>query len=150
MADDLTGLFGTARSFELGGVTYKVTKLKLKDIAEINQWLKEQIPDPRIAARKYMEGLPEAVACHVWDQACREPWPTKLGSPEAGEAMQTYEGIALLLHLVLRRCQPSLTRDQAGDLAQLMTPDKFGDLITLISPGEPGDPKFPTLATVPA
>lgn len=149
MSDDYALATGAPVTVTAAGRQWVVHTLRPRDFGEIEAWLKSVIPDPRIEAAKLLKAqdLPEAVAKHVYDRAveeARENWPPTLDSPAAQIQLGTPEGEARILFQVLRRGQPALTLEQAGQLAEQFSPAELQAIFAAASPGDPGDPKFPT------
>jgi hypothetical protein len=148
MSRDLAEITAAPRTFTYGGDEYVVHKLRPRDLGEISAWLMDRTPNPKAEARKVIEGLTDAVAIHIWDQAVEEArdWPPTLDSPKGQAFLSTPDGQSFLVWVALRRSIPGFDRDRARDLSEKLTGEDFSRLMSLVNPGEPGDPK----ATGPA
>lgn len=143
MTNDYAHATGAPRTISLDGVDYKVPRLRPRDLGAMQQFVKERVPNPKVEARRLMEGLPDAVAIHIWDQAVEEArdWPPPLGSPQATAILMSAEGQAMFLHLLLSRTTADFTEEKARELAERISVGDMERLIDLSRPGEPGDPK---------
>jgi hypothetical protein len=143
MALDYARATGAPRTVTLAGRDYRVHKIRPRDLGELEAWFKDVTPDPRVEARKFMEGLPDAVAKHMWDRALEDArgWPPRLDSDAGSDLMSTPEGQARSLWLILRRGLPGMTLDEARDLADAISREDYEEVIALARPGDPGDPK---------
>jgi hypothetical protein len=92
---DLPSVSNAPRELPLGGVTYRARTLTLNQLGEVLAWLDDRLP----AEGRGAGGLP-------------------LFSSEAVQlALATADGLAVVLHLSLASCHPTLTRDEARTLA---------------------------------
>lgn len=94
---DLPSVTNSPRTLVLGGVSYRARALTLGQIGEVLAWLEGRLPpDPE-----------------------RDD-PTLFSGESSRIALATTEGLAVVLHLSLLSCHPSLTRDDAKVLAAAM------------------------------
>lgn len=147
---DLIQATNPTRTLTLGGKDYRVPKIGPREFGELQQWLADRTPNPKDEARKYMDGLPEAVQIHMWDKAldAARSWPPQLsGDPRAIERILTDpSGQATLLFVVLRKTTPGITIEEAGRIAEGMDFDDFGNLWATVMPESDG-PKAPAAET---
>ncbi len=143
---------GAARSVTLLGKEYAVSKLRPRDIGTIEAWFKDVTPNPKKEARQHMEGLPDAVAMHIWDEALKEAkdWPPGFDSDAGQKLLLTDEGQARILHICLKRgfADGQFTLEQARDLAEQLDADAIFEVLKLASPGDPDDPLVRSPATM--
>jgi hypothetical protein len=119
---DLASIAAEPGAITLGGREYRPGKIRPRDIAYLEAWFREVTPDPRVAARAAMEGLPAEVQKHIWDRACDEArsWPPRLTS-EAGRLLILSDGgLARLVHTTIRQTFPAFTLDEAAALSERM------------------------------
>lgn len=148
MSRELAELTAAPRTFPYKGGEYPVPKLRLRDVGEMQAWLMDRVPSPLAQARVHLDGLPEAVAIHVWDVAvaASRSWPPTPDSPEGMARLSLPDGQAFLVWVVLRRAIPGFDLAAAEAIADAMTGEDFGRLMALANPGDPADPKSPGTA----
>jgi len=105
---NLSSITNAPRAFMLGGVSYRARALTLGQFGEVMAWLEDRLPS---------------------DPARHGPLP--FSDTSSRLALSTTEGLAVLLHLSLLSCQPSLTRDDARALAATMDADDEGRLLAI-------------------
>jgi hypothetical protein len=149
---DIASLTAAPRAFRLDGAEYTVSPLTYADIGEIQAFFKDEVPDPRAEARRHMDGLPDAVAIHIWDRAVEAAcdWPPRLGDPRATALLLSPRGMALVLRLALRRGHPGLDAAEYERLAGRMSRSDFDRLLGLAFDLEPADPKAAAATATPA
>ncbi|WP_406699226.1 hypothetical protein V5E97_10150 [Singulisphaera sp. Ch08] len=104
---NLPSVTNAPRVIVLDGASYRARTLTLAQIGEVLAWLEDRLP--RDDAR---DGPP-------------------LFSGEASRlALATTEGLAVILHLSLLSCHPTLTRDRARTLAATMTVEDESRLLS--------------------
>jgi hypothetical protein len=90
----------------LGGKEYKLSPLRDRDYGEYERWIQSQIIN---IAKDNLDGLPEdqqkLLLIHAFEQARK----VNITSPEFLQRMNTVEGAAKLLHLMMRRNHPEMT-----------------------------------------
>lgn len=151
MSHDYGRPTGQPRKVTLAGVEYQVPKLTPSILGELDTWLKEQVPNPRVAARddlRAMADLPEEVQKHVWTTAVEEArdWPPRHDSVQGNTLLfHTYAGLSQFLFSLLKRTTPGITIEQAGAIVDSLSEDgkDVQALLEAVSPGEVGDPKAP-------
>ncbi len=91
--------FGSAGAMELGGKTYILHKLRLKDMSDIQAWIDQQYPDPFRNLRSSLDlldpGLPP-----------QQPHPPKAegpGRPISSEAKAKHQGEIAVWQEAMRR-----------------------------------------------
>lgn len=107
----------------IGGKTYRIHPLGLRDHAALKAWVAEQFPDPialvdeAIARGNYTMARQQHMIKTAIEIASR-PKPA-LNSPEAQALLDSPEGLVELFYLSVKRGDPSFTREQAMDAADL-------------------------------
>ncbi len=98
-----------------------------------------------------MDGLPDAVQKHIWDRACEDAksWPPDIDSKEGLSVIMGPKGMGTLLFTALSRGMPSLTREQAEEMAGEATMEEAIELFGLMLP-EAASPKAPAPDQGPA
>jgi hypothetical protein len=94
---NLPSVTNAPRTLVLGGVSYRARALTLGQIGEVLAWLEGRLPP-----------------------GSERDGPTLFSGESSRIALATTEGLAVLLHLSLLSCHPSLTRDDAKALAAAM------------------------------
>lgn len=136
MAEDFARAVGSPRTIEIDGKEYLVSKFGPRDIGDLQAWLKDQIPDPRLEAKKLIDGVSDAVAIEIWKTMSEEAksWPPTIFSDEGiNLIMSSTEGVARLLWVTLRR-ENRIDLARARDLVDDVGLDQIGKLIELASP----------------
>ena len=129
----------------IGGREYRAAKFGPRSYGDLNAWLKKQKPDPRMMAKELCAGLPDAVALQIWrdlqDEA--QDWPLSLDHAEGNRLLTlTSEGAAQVVWVMLRKYQPHVTLEKAGEIAADITSEELNELIGARSAAEPThDPK---------
>ena len=147
MSDDYARATGAPLSIEIDGKEYRVSKFTPRDIGDIQSWLKSEIPDPRITARKMLEGLPDAVAIEIWKTMAEEAksWPPALGDDRGNDLLiGTTEGAARLLWVTLRK-HNGIDLEKARKLTENVDLEQLTRLINLATPESADVPKRQTI-----
>jgi len=135
-SDDYAKATGSPSSIRINGSEYRVSKFTPRDIGDLQQWLKEQIPDPKVEARKLLEGLPDAVAIEIWKTQAEaaKDWPPTIGDDRAQDLLvTTSEGSARLLWVTLRK-HNQVDLEKARALAQEAEIETIQQVVRLASP----------------
>lgn len=106
---------------QIGDVSYRVGKIGPRDKGDLEAYIKSQVPDPRLMAKELCAGLPDAVAIEVWRDLHSEAqsWPPDLASTIGNKIlMETWEGNAQLLYVILRRHNGGFTLQDARALTK--------------------------------
>lgn len=149
MSDDYARATGAAGTIWIGDREYRVSKFTPRDIGDLQAWLKEQVPDPRLEARRIMEGMPDAVAIEVWKTMALEAkeWPPTLATEKGNELLTvTSEGIARLLWVTLRK-HNGVDLGEARKLSNDISIEDLGHIMQLASPESDQSPKAVTTPT---
>lgn len=142
MPDDFARATGSPNSIQINGREYLVSKFTPRDIGDLQNWLKTEIPNPLVEARRLIEGLPDAVAIQIWRTMAKEAkfWPPTLEHDRSNTLLTTTtEGIARLLWVTLRK-HNRIDLAGARELADLIEIDTITELVRLASP-ESSSPK---------
>lgn len=151
--DDFAVVSAAPVEADLAGRRYLVSKMTPRRMGRLQAALNAVVPDPRDAARKFMEGLPDAVAIHVWNRACEDArgWPVSIGSPEGVSALlASPDGVATFLEVLLAGANAGFDRRAAEALAEVVTHDELAALMRAMAPGDPNGPKATATAGEPA
>lgn len=143
MPEDYAKAVGAAMMLTINGREYQVSKFTPRDIGDIQAWLKSEIPDPRLEARKMLDGLPDAVAISIWRTMAEEAknWPPTLGDERANQLLTTStEGVARLIWVTLRK-HNGIDLEKARELANTIEIDEVNELVRLASPESADVPK---------
>jgi hypothetical protein len=109
---DLPSVSNAPRALSIGGATYRARALTLGQLGELLAWLEDRING---GAR-----------------------PVPLASDSARLALATTDGLAVLLHLSLLSCQPTLTRDRAAALVGDLDAEGEARLLAIAFRRRPG------------
>ena len=132
----------------IGGGEYRAAKFGPRSYGDLNAWLKKQKPVARMMATELScRGLPDAVALQIWrdlqDEA--QDWPLSLDHAEGNRLLTlTSEGAAQVVWVMLRKYQPHVTLEKAGEIAADITSEELNELIRLGLPEPTHDPKAET------
>lgn len=145
---DFSRVTAAPATFVVEGKNYLVGQMTPRAVGDLQQFLKEQVKDPRLAVRPLMEGLPDAVQIAMWQEACADAKTCvpDLGSDESMLMLLTEEGQARVLWVAFRRHNAGFTLDTAREISQRyeMTREELAELLRLMAPDQVGDPKAPT------
>lgn len=130
-----------AKPWQVGETTWMARRLSPMALQEMVNVLRAKTPDPKLEAKKLIEGLPPEVAKHVWDSAMRDapPWPPTLDSEAGKAALCSRDGMACVIYHALRKSHGNFTREQAAELADRIDFDEFGDLLAIVMPAGDDD-----------
>jgi hypothetical protein len=152
--DDFGRATAAPGSLRINGREYLVSRFTPRDIGDLQQFMKEILPDPRSRVRELIRDLPESVALQVWKDMNAEArdWPPSFGSEQSTSILTTtFEGNARLLWVTLRKHNPGFDLNAARELAGVVEFEDINRIIALASPESAGDPKAgktdPTTAT---
>ncbi len=143
MSDDYARATGSPRCIRINGSEYQVSKFTPRDIGDLQAWLKSEVPDPKLEARKLLEGLPDAVAIEVWRTMAEESksWPPTIGDERGNQLLtSTSEGIARLLWVSLRKFN-RVDLPKARELSEVVELSEINELVRLASPESADVPK---------
>lgn len=144
MSDDYARATGRPGYITIQGVEYRPKKFSPRDIGDLQAWLKQQVPDPRLMARELCAGLPDAVALAIWRDLSEQAkdWPPTVMSVEGNKLlMLTFDGNAMLVWVALRKYQADVTWEKAKTIAETIELDEISELIRLGFPEETFVPK---------
>jgi hypothetical protein len=134
------------------GEEVKMARLRVLEFAEIEEWLKKQVPDPAVTFRNLCEKLTpslaiEAVRAHIGKvQEDRKHWPPSVVSPQADAYVRsTLEGLKLFARLAIKAAdEEHYVREDAEAFVSKMT---FTNLTEAYLFGAGlDDPKFQALS----
>jgi hypothetical protein len=150
MSDDFSKATASPSVISLAGKEYKLGKFGPRDLGDLQAYIKDAVPDPRLMARELCAGLPDAVALAIWTDLSREAqdWPPAIESARGDRIlMMTYGGAVRVLWVALRRHNRFDEKD-AEELAKLVTQDELNEVVRRSFPEATFDPKS-TAATEP-
>lgn len=104
---------GTPITVTLGGVEYRVSPLRQRDYAELEQWLQDRIIAP---VQRHTASLGLEERTKLLDAAFQRAALVTLTSPEAARFLGSLEGAFYLCWLSLRHNHPQLTLDAVREL----------------------------------
>ena len=146
------------RRWEAGGESYPVNRLSYLALSELMDFIAEKVPDPRVQARKLMDGLPAETQQFLWREMTTVeteeddgrggrvrvrrpiPWPPSPNSPEAMRAIMSRDGQAIVVYHALRKGMAEMTRDRAAQVVDGLGEGEFERLLELCM-GDDGRPK---------
>lgn len=143
MSDDYARATGAGSFITIDGKEYHVSKFTPRDIGDLQAWLKGEIPDPRLEARKMIEGLPDAVAIEIWRTMASEAknWPPTLADERGRDLLvSSAEGNARVLWVALRKYN-RVDLAKARELADVIDMEQIGKVITMGFPESTDVPK---------
>ncbi len=146
-AEDYARATDSTQTVEIDGKSWQVSKLTPRDIGDLQAFLKEQVPNPRLLARDLCAGMGDELAKHIWDSLNEEyrSWPPSLGTAEGNQLiLHTFEGNARLLWVVLRRHNRHVDLDRARELAEAVDLDLINRVLAMALPEYASDPKART------
>lgn len=163
---ELQKMTAAGGTVQLGGRTYLLKQLTLGDYGQIQAWLKQRLPKPFavvVAALKELEPMrafdPEGYAearKQLLLNAMEDSKKDGGGSPElVSEALNSPEGIAMLIWLCVRKCHPEVGYEEikaAINSENLSELKRHLDIVNMFGGGdaeEEGDP-FANPQTPPA
>jgi len=144
---------GSPGHMDIQGKRYLVGRYTPRDFGDLNGWLKEQWPDPRLKARELCQGMSDAVALQIWNDLKEEAkdWPLSIENGRGEQLFYTtHEGAAMLLWVRLRRFNPSVTLEVAREMAKDITDEDLRELVRRGFPEETWLPKGEPLTTTTA
>jgi hypothetical protein len=111
---------------EIGGVRYDFGEIMIGQRADLEAWIRKNIPHPLDELKGRLEGLPDKVAAAIAENARQEAkdWPPRIGTGAGTAALLSKEeGQVLALHVGLQKFHPGTTAEQAGRLYQQLGRD---------------------------
>lgn len=143
MSDDFAIATAAGRPVRIAGADYLIGQLTGCDLGDLQAYIKEQVPNPRLEAKELCRDLPDEVAKQIWIDLFEESknWPPTVWSDEGNRILtQTREGAARVLWVLLRKHQPGFTIDHGRAMAKEIG---FAQLNKLIDMGFPEDDVVP-------
>jgi len=127
--DGLNQLTAADHTIAVGGRTYRMSPLTLKDYGEIENRILAKRPDPLAAAIEKLQGLgrkqQEFLLGRAYDRAVSARYVT---AEELDHWRRTREGFCYLFWLMLRKHQPEISLEEAGRLLEQLTEDAEAEL----------------------
>ncbi len=150
--EDYTRATDSTQAVEIDGKSWQVSKLTPRDIGDLQAFLREAVPNPRLMARDLCAGMSDELAKHIWDSLNEEyqAWPPTLGTAEGNQRiLHTFEGNARLLWVVLRRHNRNVDLDRARELAEAVDLELISRVLVMALPEYALDPKARTATETP-
>jgi hypothetical protein len=143
MSDSLPTMTAAPQQITVAGKPYTIAPLTFRDLADLEQWVNRQMPDPKAVAREMIEGLPDALAEKIMMEAFRVALrgPVKLNSPEAAQILNGPGGICQAFFLSLKKYQPNLMIQDVERLIEEMSPDEIDAMENSIYGEDTAGPK---------
>lgn len=148
---DLVQVSGTPEDVELGGGTFSVRLLTMREWASVSAFIKKHIPSPVTnallaiqQAKNAGEPIGQAAQDELLDHAQRSAlkWPPRLGTEAWFDAIGSIDGgDARLLYEVLSKTHLDFTEEKAKALAPKITGEEWGELIRVALFGTHPRPK---------
>lgn len=148
---DLCQATGTPEEITLGGQTFNIRLLTLREWAEVQKYLKKELPSPvtrvGIAVDQAWDAgtpLKQTTIDALYDRAERAAltWPPRIGTKEWFDGLDTVEGgWERLLFEVISKTHPVFTLAQAHELAPKVKANEWADLIRVALWGTHPAPK---------
>jgi hypothetical protein len=136
---DLVQATGGGEELTLGGQTFNIRLLILLEWAEVQKFLKKELPSPitrvGIAVDQAWDAgtpLKQATIDALYDRAERAAltWPPRIGTKEWFDGLDTIEGgWERVLFEVVSKTHPAFTLAQANELAPKVKANEWADLI---------------------
>lgn len=108
---------------EIGGQSYDFGEILIDQRADLEAWIRKNVPHPLDALKGRLEGLPVDVAAKVAENARQEAknWPPRIGTAEGTVALLSKEdGQTLALYVGLQKFHSGTTREQSDHLYRLL------------------------------
>lgn len=106
MPTDKSGHIAAPIPFTIGGETYLLSTLRLVDLKELENFLKQQ---PITAIKPQLDGLSSEMQKHLLGLAHEDSKKIRIGTREFSEQSQTFDGQSYMLWLLLRQTRPTMT-----------------------------------------
>ncbi len=121
--------------FPILGKDYRFGEFRIEDLAELQAWIRKNVPHPLASIKDSLVGLPAEDRHYVLDRARAEAksWPPQIGTPAGSLAMiGTIEGQIETLYRGLLIHQPETTPASAKKLYHALLRAKEEELISKI------------------
>jgi len=117
--DGLNQLTAAHHAVEIGGRTYRLAPLTLRDYGEIENRVASRRPDPVAVVRRSLDGLSPAqqefLLGRAYDKAVAARRAT---ADEIDQWKRTPDGFCYLFWLMVRQEHPAMTLEQAAELVE--------------------------------
>jgi hypothetical protein len=148
---DLAVAAGVPEEVTLGGKTYRVRLLSMRERGVIQAFLKQHLQSPNTRAAIAIQQAKDAgtpldrpIEDRIWERAevAATTWPPRFGSTAWFDAVDNIEwGWERVLFEVVSKVDPGFTQEEADKLAPSVTMDEWADLIRVAFWGTPPAPK---------
>ena len=139
--DGLNQLTAADHTVEIGGRTYRLGPLTLRDYGEIENRVVSQRPDPVAVALRSLEGLSprqqEFLLGRAYDRAVSTRRAT---AAEVDQWKRTPEGFCYLFWLMVRKGHPKITLKRAAELVEQLAGEVRQQLGRRMEGGRIGNP----------
>ena len=110
----------------IGGNSYDFGEIPIESLAELQEWIRKNIPHPLEAIKPHLKGLPTDVAIGLTDRAREEAkdWPPEIGTAAGSAALLSKEsGQILALRVGLQKFHPEVDVRGAAQLYRQLGKD---------------------------
>jgi hypothetical protein len=138
---DITKSLPRPRKVILGGQAYRVGELTLNDMADLQGWIKDNVPHPLTAIRPYLEGLPPEDRRLLLAEAYKDAkdYPPRFGTPQGNELLfRSRDGFVFFMWTALKR-HNRITQAEVEELYPRLTADEIDELFRGAHGSEPED-----------
>jgi hypothetical protein len=153
MTVDSAQAFNAPEEVTLGGETFLLSQLKMKEWAAVQGWLKSRCPSPLVRAARAIEEAEAAgtpLSRRVQDTMLGQAqeavlrWPPKPGSWHWFNLLDGTEGgMAKFLQTIVARHRPGFTEAEAEALLSRAADVELADAVRVSTFGDPPAPKSP-------
>lgn len=115
--------FGSEQAIEANGRTYRLDKLRLKQIRRFREWVQERVGDPFATAERFVDRLPAAEAMSLVRRAekvAEDLAAFSMVNETAQRHLLTEEGLTLVAAMLLERHHPGLDEDEVTGVAEVL------------------------------
>jgi len=137
----ITAIFPRHREVILGGRTFRVGELRLRDLADLQDWLDRSWADPLAGLRERLNDMDDderrAALASAYDVA--EAGPPTWGDERGRAILATGAGILEIFRVALRRHHPELDEEVVATIAERTTPAEYAALRRALYGLEPLD-----------
>lgn len=134
----LTRIVPAVRTLRIAGSPRPVAELRIRDLADIQSWLDARSPLPSVPRDAGLRERFQAAKALV--DACEQT--PLLDAKEGRDALDTREGIAVVLYLAVSRHDKSYSPQNAAEDALAIDDDEYAELWRILLNADPLRPAF--------